>query len=388
MILKHVSYLFLLSNKITAITPAHDATENVEYAYLDTKLPQPLSDMTATYLSSKIYLFGGCNSPEGNKWFNEYSTFVCGNVTDAAYAYDPESSSFEELKTMPRPRYRHATVAIDGKLWVVGGRDVNDGTVAEVDVYDPRTDEWTKPGKVAAELITSDLAAWSDDSLLCVTGGYDANYTAVNTTYCMDTTSQIGAVKMLAPLTRERGDAHVVVTGDYAYVVGGFTHANGWCAPHDSVERYSMKDNEWKEMNSLNVPRGDKSLVSLNGYIIAMGGETKIKCDGNPGEKTKPLNDVEYFNPEEGSNATWHNLPPLPDDRFRFSAAAYPPEHKIYVFGGQKYFDSDCMCFATSDMILSYSLPPDSFSDTTSDGAQVAWGLGVASVTGIVSLLI
>ncbi|WP_260865215.1 kelch repeat-containing protein, partial [Staphylococcus epidermidis] len=44
---------------------------------------------------------------------------------------------------MPTERGGAATVTVDGKIYVMGGRS-NDGVVKTVEVYDPKKDTWEK----------------------------------------------------------------------------------------------------------------------------------------------------------------------------------------------------------------------------------------------------
>ena len=52
----------------------------------------------------------------------------------------------------------------------------------------------------------------------------------------------------------------------------------------------------------------------------------------------------------------WNVVASIPNFRFRFSAASHPASGKIYTFGGQDAFDSDCNCFPTSDTVVAYQV--------------------------------
>lgn len=108
---------------------------SLERSVVNAKIPQPLSDHTATLADNKlIYLAGGCNDPNGNTYNQEFEIFACGSVTTSFYSFDPSTNEFVTLPEMPRPRYRHAAVAVKDQIWVVGGRDLEDKLVEEVDV--------------------------------------------------------------------------------------------------------------------------------------------------------------------------------------------------------------------------------------------------------------
>jgi hypothetical protein len=50
------------------------------------------------------------------------------------YIFDPTQFSFAEPVQIPRARYRHCSQIIDNKLWLLGGRDVDDNLIGAVDV--------------------------------------------------------------------------------------------------------------------------------------------------------------------------------------------------------------------------------------------------------------
>jgi N-acetylneuraminic acid mutarotase len=101
---------------------------------LDTVLPKPLSDLTATRVDDVVYIVGGCDAEDGNRFEAEIGEFLCGSISDKLYRFDPSTEQFTELSSMPTPRYRHASVATGGAIMVLGGRDLVDNIVTDVDV--------------------------------------------------------------------------------------------------------------------------------------------------------------------------------------------------------------------------------------------------------------
>jgi hypothetical protein len=64
----------------------------------------------------------------------EDSFFACDSLSTSFYAFNPTTETFEVLEDTPRERYRHSGEAINNQIWLVGGRTVEDGLIAEVDV--------------------------------------------------------------------------------------------------------------------------------------------------------------------------------------------------------------------------------------------------------------
>jgi hypothetical protein len=60
--------------------------------------------------------------------------FACGDISESFYEFDPLDNEFEKLPNMPRPRYRHSSAIVGDQVWILGGRDVDDNLIPEVDV--------------------------------------------------------------------------------------------------------------------------------------------------------------------------------------------------------------------------------------------------------------
>lgn len=136
-----------------------------------------------------------------------------------AWRYDPEADVWTRIADMPAPRAAHASIAINGLLYIVGGT----GTAArEVWVYNPATDTWD--------------------------------------------TSQ----RALMPMAREH-IAAVALDGQI-YVVGGrWNNINT-----GATEKYDPASDTWTKLADMPTPRSTLSLAVLNGYIHAAGGEDMI----------------------------------------------------------------------------------------------------------------
>ena len=126
-----------------AFTSAHAKTSwNI---LTDAQLPKPVSDHSSTFVPAQegttdgIYIAGGCDSPEGNTYRDafglELDFFLCESISDELHVFNADTMTFETKAKLPRPRYRHAAVHAQGKLWLVGGRTIpEDLIIPEVDV--------------------------------------------------------------------------------------------------------------------------------------------------------------------------------------------------------------------------------------------------------------
>ena len=250
---------------------------------------------------------------------------------------------------MPRQRYRHCAEIVNNQLWLVGGRNQEDGLLAEVDIYDIASASWST--LTLQELYqTSDHACFTDgsSSFMYVVGGYDATYTTKDTNIRIDTSVlDTLAFEEMAPLIEARGDIYAASDSSFAYLGGGFTDANGFCAPLTTAEQYEFATNTWSRLPEMPNERGEVVFVASEGHIYAMGGERQIEdiCDitgtTDPGELTVGSELVESL---EGDQ--WTLVEGFDDHKFRF--AAVDVDGTIYAFGGQDAWDDDCECFATT----------------------------------------
>ena len=371
---------------------------------LDTKLPKGVSDHTATRSGDIVYLAGGCDAELGNLWDEEAKLFLCLSLSQSLFGYNIITDTvIDDLPDMPIPRYRHAAVAANNKIWLVGGRDANDTLIEQVDVrttcipgctkeklalmpllplfsfvylisygicyprpkqvFDIGSSTWLTVGNLPEDYLTSDNTGFGYQNRAYFIGGFGVNYTALSTVFSLDGSdpNPIESITDHAPLNVERGDiaAAIDAPSGNVLVAGGFTHTNDFCEPHTHAELYNIAADEWTEVAPLEYGRADKAMVHLegeDGIFYAMGGERQVMgfCDldvqPEPGERTIPIDQVERY---DQSTDTWTTVSDLPLHRFRFPAVA--EGNDIYSFGGQVAFDQACDCFRATDTIIVYT---------------------------------
>jgi hypothetical protein len=234
-----------------------------------------------------------------------------------------------------------------------------------------------------SQYVVSDHASFTQEpSYIFIAGGYDQNYTTYNTLARIDA-STLGqdtlVVDAMAPMKTARGDIYGAVSenGQSAFVTGGFTDANGFCAPLGSTEKYNFASNTWTELTDLVNPRGEVVLVDVSNDLYAVGGERQIEgiCDSagdkiDPGEQTVATDEVEVF-----ENNAWKVISDFPNHRFRFAAAA-DKDGLIFAFGGQTAYDGACQCFRTTDDIAVFGQVVNG-----SSAAGISSGMWVLALT-------
>lgn len=336
-------------------TLAEEADLNYKIVWeVEKPMPYPVSDMSATRIGTKVYIVGGCAADQVRApWDN--SSFFCQGLTDKCTIYDLETLLFTACANAPRARYRHTATDVNGKVWLAGGRDVDDNIIQELDVYDPAANTWSTPA--VWPNATSDLACFNDGTPTGTTfyllGGYTQDYTALAALSLVDTAKTLKdnnlAISAGVPMSQARGDIACAMLDDVAYVSGGWHH-DSWTDPLEHAEKYDVSDAKWTRIADLSVGRADKAFAALNGRIFAIAGEHNDNGQVVSGN-SKPVDIVEVFSERTGK---WQVDTKLDIPRFRFVAVSDPTARAIYLFGGQHYYNATCDCYAIVDDVVKY----------------------------------
>lgn len=377
-----------LVSSLGAVTVAAHGDETLVWSVIDTKLPEPISDMTATLGTGStnkdlVYIAGGCNDPKGNIFDEETAQFSCLSITDALYSFNPSTNEFVTLPSLPRARYRHGATmdSTNNRLWLMGGRTLMDDVIMEVDVFDFDSNTWLTPGNLTMGI--SDNAAFSfGGEHVYIAGGWNQDYNALNNAWRINATNiETIDQEAIASLSEARGDVKAAVDANgMAHIAGGFTDANGYCPALSTSERFD--GTVWTSGSDLQFARGDKALVLLDGHLVALGGEKAIDAtcaNTNPdhGGRTVTIDEVEVLSAE----GVWEEVASIPQARFRFDAVVV--NDKLYAFGGQNSYDDVCKCFSSSNEIIVFTEEEEKtpLSGATVSSAAVSMVLMAAAAT-------
>ena len=346
-------------------------------------MPFAVSDQSATTLGDAIYLVGGCIQDQESHP-TEAGWYVCPRIGNATLRFDVLDGTYTRLADAPRERYRHAAVGLGEKVYVLGGRDVNDTLVTAVDVLDTAAGTWSS---FEWEDATSDLAAFVDGDTIFAVGGYDADYNTLTRMHAVDvsgespvwvqTRTQDAEGAAYGAMTTPRGDFAIATHGRRAYAFGGWNA--DFCSAIGTIEEYDMDTGVWAAIPAaMRLGRGDKAFAVVNGRIFVIGGETKDDACF----ESVPVSDVESF---DLSARNWYVESSIPASRFRFPAALHGST--IYTFGGQHYYDEDCNCYPVADEVASftehYTLASDGPAPASRHGALALSFLAAAAAAAL-----
>ena len=182
-----------LSDRVLAFRASRDHVRKMP------DLPEARFLHGAALLGDRVYLFGGRDFAEET----------------SAWAFDPETGTYEELAPLPSVQNAPAAVAVGDRVYAIGGFDSFGNAVATTRAYDPLERRWIER----------------------------------------------------QPMTSGRGNATATVVGTDIHVIGG---ENG--APLPTVEIYNTVDNTWRAGPLLPSPRSGAMAVTHKGRVIVFGG--------------------------------------------------------------------------------------------------------------------
>jgi Malectin domain/Kelch motif/Abnormal spindle-like microcephaly-assoc'd, ASPM-SPD-2-Hydin len=220
-------------------------------------LPESLDHIQAVATGGRIYYIGGLN-----QWPAPQSAEV--------YIYDPATDSFSQGAPMPSGRARGAgAVAVhNGRIYYAGG--LHDGiAVPWLDVYDPVANSWTPlPNMPTAR---DHFHAAVIGGKLYAIGGRNVNISAttpVNEVY--DITANRWSTGF-APLPTPRGGFAAAALGDEILIIGG---EGAGSQTFNTVEAYNVTTNMWRTLAPMPTARhGIQAAVCNGGIYIAAGGK-------------------------------------------------------------------------------------------------------------------
>ena len=123
-------------------------------------MPIAMASQAAVALNGQVYVLGG--------WDDD------GTVTNSVWHFDPQRSTWTELPPMAQRRDLFGAAALDGKIYAIGGvggdEDNEDDVLRTVERFDPVTNAWESVAGMQLE--RGEFAAVALDGKLFAIGGY------------------------------------------------------------------------------------------------------------------------------------------------------------------------------------------------------------------------
>ncbi|MGH2383111.1 MAG: Kelch repeat-containing protein, partial [Candidatus Limnocylindria bacterium] len=213
----------------------------------------------AVALDGKLYLFGG-------------STDAFSGAVASAAVFDPATSEWTMLSSMPTARGGAAAEAMGGMIYVAGGMDGSGASVASVTVYNPATNAWSTAAPMQTRRDNAGSAAI--DGKLYMFGGRtrNADGTTLNGTLSSVETYDPATNEWVsrAPMPTGRRTMAVGVLDGRAHLMGGERALNNETFPQN--EEYDPVANIWRSLETMPTPRHGAVSGTINGFTYVIGG--------------------------------------------------------------------------------------------------------------------
>jgi Kelch motif len=268
----------------------------------------------------------------------------------------PPAVAWTELPGAPLARLEMATAAHDGRIWMAGGLSQLGEAVAEVEIFDPASGDWSSgPGLPTG---VHHAALVSDGGRLLLVGGYIGSSFSSPTDNVLILADGADAWEEGSPLPDARG------AGAAAWDGARLIYAGGIGAGGVSGDVYALADGTWQRLGAMPRPREHLAATSDGeGRTWLLGGRVG---EGN-------LADVDLI---EGDAIT--ALEPLPTPRGGV-AAFFLPTLGACLTGGET---------ATEALRTVECVGADGVARPAPDMGVLRHGHGAAVVDGIAYVLL
>lgn len=250
--------------------PLHTSTfEETRVEVYDPRLESPGSNPWSVRKPIPAIVFGAAAAAPGNRRIYLFGGFVSGNTV---LEYNPEADSWTPKAPMPTLRHGLAAVALDGKVYVLGGSNGSAATNA-LEVYDPELDSWSRKAPMPTARVFLGAAA-VNGRIYAIGGSPDC---------CGE--GRTNAVEVYDPVI-DRWDraaslpvalqvSAAAALGGRIYVFGGFIPGSG---VQDFTFEYDPDANKWAERQPMPAKRDQAPAVVLGTRIHVLGGSINCHC--------------------------------------------------------------------------------------------------------------
>ncbi len=224
--------------------------------------------------------------------------------------------AWSQLNDMPELKNHHASIALDGKIYIFGGGVTTEECTDEVYEYDPVTDTYTSKAPMPTGMCGMAVAELNGKIYLF--GGYTEFSSFISdAVFEYDVVNDAWTEMMAMPTAR--GYATASVMDGKIYVIGG--SGTFFVAAKKDVEVFHPTLNEWSTATELPTELGGLTSHAVNGKIFVFGGGTS---------PVLPATDhVFSYDPEVND---WTAMASMPTARVLHGSSEI--DGKIFVLGG------------------------------------------------------
>ncbi len=272
------------------------------------RMPEPAHHVMAAVAAGKIYVFGGFVSGGTS---GETTPEAGWRPIDSAWVYDPALDQWSPLARMPTPRGAGWAVELGGKIYVIGGAQVNirgepadpispetpQRVLGTVEEYDPASNHWVTRAPMPTPR-NHFVAEAVDGKIYAIGGRLGAAQITV-----ADDTDVVEEYDPARDQWRGRGRAPIRSSGMAAAVQDGKIYVAGgeyqdwegakalWAA-----EAYDPRTGRWEMLPRMHLAHHGFAAGVIGNSLHVVGGG--FQSDGMPGVNTKtPVHEVLQIGP-------------------------------------------------------------------------------------------
>jgi len=290
-------------------------------------IPDGRSSHSVSVIESKVYIYGGEDTPR-HVFDGQVHVF---DLTERSW--NAHSGSGE----LPSLRLGQTAVAVQNKLWIIGGRNSNKEDMNDVYTFDINDFTWTKINTTGDVLpICSYHTGTRIGNSVFVFGGCSGSAGRLNAVWKLDTDKHSWTHITTRSTAEEtpiaRGGPGFVALGDNLYVYGGYSGKQEL----DDLWRFDVETATWNRILPKGIIPPARSVhctTTLGNGIVTFGGESTPSTSGHEGAG-KYLDDTWHYDPQANEWQEFHPLGPSPTPRGWMAASSLSSNNGIILFGG------------------------------------------------------
>ncbi len=278
-----------------------------------------------------------------------------GNVSLAeCQLFGPTSGSWSPASPLETGRFWQGCVGLpDGKVLIIGGLNVSQGSLASCELYDPETESWNPAAALNTARARFTTTLLQNGSVL-VTGGHSGLKKSPFSS-CEIYVPGEDAWYNVSSMKRARGyHAAQLLTDGRVLVSGGFFGPGQ--PDHKDAEIFDPATGKWSLAGEMALPRHNHVTALLPGGKLMVFGGSNCQTGG-------AHSGIEYYDPAGGE---WQDSK-LVMLGVKWSVATSLPNGSVFITGGRA-------CDVASSATYLY-LPPVEKEDDDDSGFLPAFGI-------------
>jgi N-acetylneuraminic acid mutarotase len=237
----------------TAIVEEYIIEDNVWRQRTPLDLPRHGAASVSTSVAGTV------DSVQGHVWAIGGQTTA--GVTSSVVRFAQEQDYVRRLAPMPAGRFQHAAGALNGRIYLFGGRNFQEEQTLWA--FDPETETYAELMDLPSA--QNGLSGIVVGDFVYALGGADQFGNSVAHVRAFDPVE--GSWANRAPMLSARRDAAVAAIGHEIYVIGGYSDG-----ALQTVEIYDTRTNMWRSGPALPEARTGAMAVAHRGDIYLIGG--------------------------------------------------------------------------------------------------------------------